>query len=418
MSEGVKPKVLISAYGCEPERGSEAAVGWNWALQMSRYFQVYLVTRRSRQKAIESFLGDEQIENLKFIYVDFPDWVIRFKRGTLAMNLYYLAWQVLAFFKARRLIGDEGIELAHHVSFMSFTRGSYVPFLGVKSVLGPVGGLQTVPKAGRRLMRSRFSEAIRNAGVKFFRFNPIGAIPAHYADRIVLATGANAGSLPDAVREKTTIGLQVGTEAIPARVPPKSAEPIVLRWIGRMVDHKGFEILIDVLDLMKREAPDRFAKIRVVVSGSGPLSEKYHNLIKTKGLEESFEFLKWLSTEEMNDLWNQCHAFLFTSLRETTGLALLEAMTRGVPPIVIDNGGPSEIVSEDCGVKVSGENYEKLVANYCAALNDFVDDPDSLHVMGQKARERAVSTYSWDAVGLQMQEIYDGLLSSPSKPSA
>lgn len=410
MSDLVKSKVLISAYGCEPGRGSEAAVGWNWALQMSRYHEVYLITRRSRKKAIEAYLKEEPVPNLHFIYVDFPAWVIRLKKGSVAMNLYYLAWQGLAFLKSRRLVAEKGIRLAHHVSFMSVTRGSFVPFLGVPSVIGPVGGLQTVPSGGLKLIRSKFAESIRNFGVRFFRFNPIGAIPSSYADHIVLATGTNAGALPAGAREKTIVGLQIGTETVAARKPPASSDPFVFRWIGRMVDHKGFEIMIDSLVLLRDRHPDEFARIRVAVSGSGPLADDYRRQINEKDLEETFEFIAWLSTDEMNDLWDRCHGFLFTSLRETTGLALLEAMTRGVPPIVIDNGGPSEIVSEDSGIKVFGGTYDELVENYTAAMMCFLKDRKALLTMGEKARERALGYYSWEAVGQRMNMIYQDLL--------
>ena len=36
-------RVLISAYACEPNKGSEPGVGWNWALQMAKMDEVYVI---------------------------------------------------------------------------------------------------------------------------------------------------------------------------------------------------------------------------------------------------------------------------------------------------------------------------------------------------------------------------------------
>lgn len=43
-------KILVSAYGCEPFRGSEAGVGWNWILQMAQENKLYVIARANDQK--------------------------------------------------------------------------------------------------------------------------------------------------------------------------------------------------------------------------------------------------------------------------------------------------------------------------------------------------------------------------------
>lgn len=87
---------------------------------------------------------------------------------------------------------------------------------------------------------------------------------------------------------------------------------------------------------------------------------------------------------------------------------------RAVAPIVIDNGGPGEMVTDESGVKVSGVNFEDLVANLAKAMVRLVEDPRLGAKMGGMARERALKFYSWDAVGAQMLELYDDLLTGKS----
>ena len=119
---GKKATVLLSAYGCEPGKGSEAGVGWNWALQIAKEYEVYVVTRLKRKASIEKYVAEHGLENPKFIYVELPKPILWFKKGALGMNIYYLLWQFAARRICRKKVKELGIDLAHHVSFMSLTR--------------------------------------------------------------------------------------------------------------------------------------------------------------------------------------------------------------------------------------------------------------------------------------------------------
>lgn len=405
-----RPVVLLSAYGCEPDKGSEGGVGWNWALQISKGAEVYVVTRKARRASVEAYLKEHGLKNPHFIYVELPEWTLRFKTSTVGMNIYYMFWQVAAWLKCRNLVEELEVDLAHHVSFMSLTRGSFVPFLGVKSVIGPIGGLQTVPEAARPVIKSKVLESIRTLAVRFFKFNPVGFLTAWKADLLVMANGANQKVLPSAIRRKAVTGLQIGTPVIEPRVPPPVDKEIVFHWSGRFVDHKGLELLIRAVAFLKEEEPKIYQRVRVVISGSGPLEKFYRGLIASLKLEEVFEFLGWVTLDEMNAIWDRSHCFVFTSLRETTGMALQEAMMRAVMPIVIDNGGPGEMVTDESGIKVSGVDFETLVAQLAKAMATIVKAPDLGVKKGEIARRRALQFYSWDAVGAQMLDLYDDLL--------
>ena len=121
--------ITFPAYGCEPHKGSEGGVGWNWALQLAKGSEVHVVTREARRPAVEAFLNEHGLENPKFIYVELPQWTLKFKETNLGMNIYYMFWQLVCWWKCRSLVDELEVDIAHHVSFMSLTRGSFVPFL-------------------------------------------------------------------------------------------------------------------------------------------------------------------------------------------------------------------------------------------------------------------------------------------------
>ena len=74
-------KILLSAYACEPHKGSEAGVGWHWAVELSRLrHEVWVITRANNRTAIDAELAHNPHPNLHFIYYDLPDWAKSWKK--------------------------------------------------------------------------------------------------------------------------------------------------------------------------------------------------------------------------------------------------------------------------------------------------------------------------------------------------
>ena len=94
-------KVLISAYACEPGKGSEPADGWNWSLQMRQYHDVWVLTRQNNRDPIER--AGAEGAGIHWVYLDLPRWLRFWKRGGRRVVLYYYLWQIAAYFRGRRL---------------------------------------------------------------------------------------------------------------------------------------------------------------------------------------------------------------------------------------------------------------------------------------------------------------------------
>ena len=67
--------ILVSAYGCEPLKGSEPGVGWNWVLQMAKHNRLHVITRANNQEVIESHLPDDLKHQIIFHYYDTPKFI-------------------------------------------------------------------------------------------------------------------------------------------------------------------------------------------------------------------------------------------------------------------------------------------------------------------------------------------------------
>ncbi len=98
-----KLKVLVSAYACEPDKGSEPGVGWNWVKQIAKTHETWVLTRANNRESIERELQENPMPGAHFVYLDLPHWMRFWKRGQRGVHLYYYLWQIAAFIPARHL---------------------------------------------------------------------------------------------------------------------------------------------------------------------------------------------------------------------------------------------------------------------------------------------------------------------------
>src|ERR1017187_3861154 len=110
-------KVLLSAYACEPGRGSEPGVGWNWIAPLSRCHEVWVITRANNRPSIEAAGGSN---SARFVYCDLPRWMRWWKKGRPGILLYYYFWQFQAFLVARKLHVAVHFDIVHHVTFVKY----------------------------------------------------------------------------------------------------------------------------------------------------------------------------------------------------------------------------------------------------------------------------------------------------------
>ncbi|MFQ3626672.1 MAG: glycosyltransferase family 1 protein, partial [Cyanobacteriota bacterium] len=64
--------ILLSAYACRPNMGSEPGVGWNLARAIAQHQPVWVLTREDNRPFIEAELTQNPFSNLQFIYCDVP----------------------------------------------------------------------------------------------------------------------------------------------------------------------------------------------------------------------------------------------------------------------------------------------------------------------------------------------------------
>ena len=169
-------KILLSAYACEPNTGSEHEIGWSWIKSLSKKNKIYVLTRTSNKKKILKETKNNKIKNVIFLYYDLPCFLIKIiKRGKDKPNsyLYFFLWQIFIYFRYKDFIISNKFDFIHHVTFGSFRIPSLLSLCKVPFIYGPIGGGESVPIQilKKFSIKSLFIELIRVLSNSYIKFS-------------------------------------------------------------------------------------------------------------------------------------------------------------------------------------------------------------------------------------------------------
>ena len=391
----------MSAYACRPGEGSEQGVGWNIALEMAQHHDVWLVTRTYNRAFIET---QEPVPGLRFVYYDFLDWE-QGKQGRLSLQLYYYLWQLGIYPLARRLHQEVGFDVAHHVTFVRYWTPSFISFLPVPFIWGPIGGGESAPKAfwsdfspqGRRAERLR--ETMRWVG----EHDPFVRATARRSARALAVTADTVARLVPlgAPAVETFSALGFSTEML-ARLetPQEDASPIRFLSAGNLLYWKGFHLGLRAF--AKADLKDA----HYWVVGDGPERARLEALANTLGVSDRVTFWGRLTREQTLAKLKESHVLVHPSLHDSGAYVCLEAMATGRPVLCLDLGGPGAQVTEETGVKVPAESPERAVEALAVAMKRLAGDEKLRASMARAGRERAQSCYSWRVKGELLSQWY------------
>jgi glycosyltransferase involved in cell wall biosynthesis len=127
-------------------------------------------------------------------------------------------------------------------------------------------------------------------------------------------------------------------------VPAESRDPHavqpVIGAVGRLVDWKRFDAVLDALPLVRRAVPDA----RVVMVGDGPERQRLENRARRADIAGAVEFTG--AVDDARSLMDRFACLVVTSASEGTSNAALEALARGVPVVTVAAGDLPRIVKD------------------------------------------------------------------------
>lgn len=406
-------KILLSAYACEPYRGSEPGVGWNWALELAKQNnKVWVFTRTNNKSVIDKYFSEnEKNDNLNFIYYDLPKWILLLKRYGLSVNLYYLLWQIGLVKKAKKQHKLVKFDLVHHITFGVFRHPSFLYKLKIPLIFGPVGGGEFTPKGLTKTYddRYRFTEKIRNFINKFAVYNPFLIKLLKKSTLILTKTEQTKETIPYRFQNKTINYLEIGINKISPHDKVENKEVFSVLFVGRLIYWKGLDIAISAFEEFAKKST---RKVEFTIVGKGNYKERLKTFIQQSNLNEKVKIVDWMPQEKLKSVYLKSDVLLFPSLHDSSGNVVLEALSFGLPVICLDCGGPAAIVGKefnDLIVSTNNRTAKEIENSITNKLEMLANNSSKLELFSRKAKGRA-NEMTWESTVINAYKIIEKLI--------
>jgi len=404
-----RKKILISAYACEPNGGSEARIGWNFVKYLSEFHEIWVITRESNRFSIENN-GDEKIVNrVHWLYFDYPKILRYWKRGSKGHRLYYFLWQVGIFFYLKGIYSREKFDIVHHVTFVNYWQPSFLPFLkNIKFVFGPVGGGEYAPwnMIKQFPIKELLYEILRNISKYINIYNPILRLTSKRTLITIAANRETAKILSKIGYTNIHLLTQVALESsyLEKLESDGNNNDGIFRFIsiGRLIHWKGFDMAIEALMHLKKKNYN----FEYYIVGEGPFRKYLEKKVKLLKINEKIKFIGHLNHDNIFKLLNKCDVLIHPSLHDSGGLVIVEAMGAGKPVICLDIGGPGYLVDKSSGIKIEVKNRDQVVSDLVKAMCMLIENKLLLKKMGQSAKNKVEKELIWEHKTQIINEIY------------
>ncbi len=398
-----KTKIFVSAYACEPGLGSEIGVGWHWVLEMSKHFELWVLTRESNRGTIEPWIAQHpEFAGIHFLYFDLPKWARFWKKGMRGVRTYYNIWQLCTNSIVKRTMRENNIKVFHHLTYgnVLWKVSSY----GQKQffVWGPVGGLETIPAEYSRhyARKSRLIEWVRRLAVKALPLNFGFKRRCKNADLILCKTEITRALIPAKQRHKSVLFTDVAVEKESTTTTKnKNNESIEFITIGRLDAWRGFDLVIESFARVAKENKN----LHLTIVGKGADKERLKDIAQRLGVQEKITFAGKVTMDEYYRLLAAADVVVNASLKEGAVTVSFDSMAMGKPLICLDTTGYTRYFSNEYAVVIPRTAREEVVTNLATAM-ERLSNADERVSIGEKARN-AGAQFTWQARGEEYKEL-------------
>jgi glycosyltransferase involved in cell wall biosynthesis len=412
-------RVLLSAYACEPGKGSEPGVGWNWLRQIARYHDVWILTRKNNGTALESALRREPMSRVRLVYLDLPRWLTFWKNGQRGIRTYYYLWQAQAYFVARRLHREIGFDVVHHVTFVNYWIPTFLAVLPAPFVWGPVGGGESAPHSflSSFSRRGRIYELLRNSARTIAHWDPFVRLAARRSVLALATTQETASKLRELRCRNIVVLSQVGLVDEEIRkleiISKNQGTCFRLISIGNLLSWKGFHLGLRAFANFHAQFPET----QYWLIGAGPERKRLERLARELGIHQSVTFWGEIPRSDVLEKLGECHVLVHPSLHDSGGWVCLEASAAGRPIVCLDLGGPACLVTNETGIKVRATAPEQVIDDLAAAFARLAAEPKLRARLGKAGQQHVKEHFDWEKKGDFLRRIYESVLAMPNAAS-
>jgi glycosyltransferase involved in cell wall biosynthesis len=290
--------------------------------------------------------------------------------------------------------------------FAFFLRKGPIPF-----VIGPLnGGLRSAPGFSQP---DKQRESINFGFRNLHRFLPFARSTYRHAVAIIAATSHMRAQFA-AHRDKLFFVPENGIARSLCVADSRSPEPgakLELIFVGGLVRRKACYLGLRAAAPLLRSDLAWFTVI-----GDGPERSHLEQLVKSLEIEKAVSFCGWLSHAEVLRRLRSADVVVLPAIREGGGGVVFEALATGAVPLILDYGGPGDIVHPDVGYKVPPSNEDEVVSQMETILRDLAGNRNLLNRLREQGMCYARECLTWDAKAQATTQVLNWAVRQGPKP--
>jgi glycosyltransferase involved in cell wall biosynthesis len=421
-------RVLLLAEEANPEWFSVPLEGWSHGQAIARRVDAHVVTQvRNRDAFVRAGVAADAFTAIDTEHIERPLW----RLGSLLRGGQGKGWTTLMALKAisyrsfesqvwRRFgaaIRAREFDVVHRLTPLSPTVPSrlatWCKRAGVPFVLGPLNGGVPWPRGfdGARRREREWLSYVRGA----YKLLPGYRSTRRDAAALVIGSRDTWQQMPERWRDRCVYIPENGVD--PARFPladeppPRAPGPLRIAFLGRLVPYKGCDMLLAAAAPLVAAG-----RATIDVIGDGPERDALGKQAASLGIAAGVAFAGWVPHGDVAARLQRADVFGFPSVREFGGAVVLEAMALGVVPVVLDYGGPGELVTPRTGFALPMGRRDEIVAAFRSVLERLAAAPEALAPLRAAGRARVRRDFTWDAKAAQVERVYAWVTGRAAKP--
>jgi len=418
-------RVLLLGPECHPERLSIPYVTYSHAAALAQLHDVTLVARSRVEDALRHakapFHAIEVVRTPRFDR--FETWFMRrilkynydtqVKTAIVYPSAITFEWRAWRQFRHRISAGEFDVVLrlvpmspSLPSPFASFLSKGPIPF-----VIGPLnGGLPWPPGFSQLDNQREWISGLRN----LYRLLPFARSTYRHAAAIIAASSQTYSEFT-AYRDKLFFipepGISRSVCSDDSRMPEPGAK-LELIFVGGLVPRKACDLALRGAAKLLRSDMARFT-----VVGDGPERNRLEQLTSSLGIEKAVSFRGWLSHSEVFSHFRSADVFVFPSLRDNGAGVVFQALATGAVPVVVDFGGPGDIIYPEVGYKVPITNESDVVSRIENILEELAGNLELLNRLRRRGMSYARERLTWAAKAQITTQVLNWVVRRGPKPT-
>ena len=400
-------KVLINAYACSPNMGSEPGMAWNWCIHLAKYCELHIITEGEFKEAIDNELPKlEQGVNMNFYYNPVSEEIRKmcWNQGDWRFYKHYKEWQYKTYKIATSIVENNNINILHQLNMIGFREPGYLWQIANKPfVWGPIDAKEKFPEA-----------FLQGAPIKTKVFiklkNLITILQLKYAKRVKLAVEKATTIVAASSNSQSTLKKYFNVDSILLNetgcyvkkhevIDKTDKENLDILWVGKLDFRKQLELAIRSV----AKANNKNLILHIVGSGN---ANQYKELAKSLNVDKQCIWHGVITHREVQTIMQKSDIFLFTSVAEGTPHVVLEAISNNLPVICFNTCGQGDSVNNLVGLKIDLTNPKQSISDFAEKLLYAYNNKNKIKELSKNCHKRQ-QELSWDNKAKQMLAIYE-----------